>query len=81
MKLAMTSAIDAVVTDAVMPHVGGHELARFLRSNAKLAELPIVLLSGRENKQAVVAADKVNAFLYKPVKAEDLKRCLTKLLG
>src|SRR5258705_13771527 len=42
MKLALTSEIDVVVTDAVMPHISGQELARFLRSNAKVARLPII---------------------------------------
>jgi CheY-like chemotaxis protein len=81
MKLAMNSAVDVVVTDAVMPHVGGRELTRFLRSNEKLSALPIVLLTGQENKQAVATGEKVDAFLYKPVKAEDLKKTLAKLLG
>src|SRR5438874_8981006 len=52
MKLALTSDVDIVVTDAVMPHMSGQELARFLRSNAKLSQLPIVLLTGQENKEA-----------------------------
>lgn len=81
MKMALTSAIDVVVTDAVMPHMGGPELAQFLRSNAKLSGLPIVLLSGQEKKQTAVAKEKVDAFLAKPVKAEELKQCLARLLG
>src|SRR6266568_9678705 len=43
MRLALSSPIDAVVTDAIMPNLSGQELARFLRSNQKLAHLPIVL--------------------------------------
>lgn len=81
MKVAMTAAVDVVVTDAVMPHMSGPELARFLRSNAKLSNLPIVLLTGQENQQAGAVAQTVDACLYKPVKAEDLKRCLARLLG
>src|SRR5712691_11694283 len=49
MKLALSSPVDVVVTDAVMPNMGGQELARFFRSNAKLSKLPIVLLTGQEN--------------------------------
>jgi two-component system, chemotaxis family, response regulator PixH len=81
MKVAMSTSVDAVVTDAVMPHMSGQELARFLRSNGKLSKLPIVLLSGQENHKTGAVADTVDAFLYKPVKAEDLKNCLTKLLS
>jgi DNA-binding response OmpR family regulator len=81
MKLALSSPIDAVVTDAVMPHLSGQELARFVRSNAKLARVPIVLLTGQENKTAAAAPDDpIDAFLYKPVKAEELMSCLASLL-
>jgi CheY-like chemotaxis protein len=81
MKLALSSKIDAVITDAVMPHLSGHQLARFLRDNPKLAHIPIVLLTGQENKQAAAAPDEsIDAFLYKPVKAEELTSCLAGLL-
>lgn len=81
MKLALSSDIDAVVTDAIMPHLSGQQLAGFLRSNPKLASIPIVLLTGQENKErAAESDDSIDAFLYKPVKAEDLKACLGSLL-
>jgi len=81
MKVALSSQIDVVVTDAVMPHLSGQELARFLRSNQKLSHLPIVLLTGQENKEATVTAENlIDAFLYKPVRAEELKSCLAGLL-
>ena len=68
MKLALSLPIDLVVTDAVMPNLSGQELARFLRSNQKLSHLPIVLLTGQENKEAATTAENlIDAFLYKPV--------------
>ena len=82
MKVALSSPIDVVVTDAIMPNLSGQELARFLRSNPKLSHLPIVLLTGQENKEAAASAEKlIDVFLYKPVKAEELKSCLAGLLG
>jgi len=80
MKLALSSPIDVVVTDAVMPNLGGQELARFLRSNQKLSHLPIILLTGQENKEAVAGEKLIDVFLYKPVRAEELKNCLDELL-
>jgi len=81
MKLALSSPIDAVVTDAIMPHLSGQQLARFVRSNPKLAQVPIVLLTGQENKAAAASPDDlIDAFLYKPVKAEELTSCLASLL-
>ena len=80
MKLALSSAIDIVVTDAIMPHLSGQQLAAFLRKNPKLSRVPIVLLTGQENKSAAVADGSIDAFLYKPVKADELKACVGKFL-
>lgn len=81
MKLALSSPIDVVITDAIMPHLSGQELARFLRQNPKLGNVPIVLLTGQQNKQAANARDvSIDAFLIKPVKADELANCLTGLL-
>lgn len=81
MKLAMASAIDIVVTDAIMPNLSGQQLAAFLRKNPKLSTVPIVLLTGQENRTASGMADGlIDAFLYKPVKAEELKACIGRFL-
>jgi len=81
MKRALSSPIDVIGTDAIMPNLSGHELARFLRSNPKLSHLPIVMLTGQENYEAATAGENlIDAFLIKPVRAEELKSCLTGLL-
>jgi CheY-like chemotaxis protein len=81
MKLAFSADIDAVVTDAIMPHLSGQQLAGFLRSNPKLSSVPIVLLTGQENKAAATPKGvSIDAFLSKPVKAEELTTCLGGLL-
>ena len=82
MKCALSAKVDVVLTDAVMPQMNGRELARFVRNNPKLAKLPIILLTGEENDHASKAdKDLIDAFLYKPVKAEDLKTCLAKVVA
>jgi CheY-like chemotaxis protein len=81
LRCALKFEVDVVLTDAVMPQMNGRELARFLRSNPKLAKLPIVLLTGQDNDDASSADRKlIDAFLYKPVKAEELKTCLTNVV-
>jgi len=80
-KLALSSSIDLVITDAIMPNLSGQELARFLRSNPKLEKVPIVLLPGQQNRQAATSPDgSIDAFLTKPVKTDELASCLTGLL-
>ena len=81
MKVAMSSAIDVVVTDAIMPNLSGPQLAAFLRKNPKLSNIPIVLLTGQENRSASAISDvTIDAFLCKPVKADDLTNCVGKLV-
>jgi CheY-like chemotaxis protein len=81
MKAALTSTIDAVVTDAIMPHLSGYELCRFLRHHPKLGRLPVVLLSGFERADATQEAnDRPDVYLAKPVRPEELTGCLARLL-
>lgn len=81
MKAALTAAIDAVVTDAIMPHLNGYELCRFLRHHPKLSRLPVVLLSGFERTDAAQDInDRPDVYLAKPVRPEELTGCLARLL-
>lgn len=81
MRAALSNEVDAVVTDAVMPHLGGQELCRFVRRHPRLASLPVVLLSGVERYDARREGDAAaSAYLSKPVRADDLTDCLARLL-
>ncbi len=79
-KAALSSKIDAVVTDALMPHLSGHELCRYLRSRAELSGLPILLLSGLEPNAAPEQSAHADAHLTKPVRPEVFTDCLARLL-
>jgi CheY-like chemotaxis protein len=81
MKAALTHEVDAVVTDAIMPHLSGLELCRFLRNHPKLSRLPVVLLSGFESAAAAQETnDRPDVYLAKPVQPDDLVNCLDSLL-
>src|SRR3954466_6058983 len=81
MKAALTASIDAVVTDAIMPHLNGYELCRFLRHHPKLSRLPVVLLRGFERAAAAQDInDRPDVYLAKPVRPEELTGCLARLL-
>jgi len=80
MKLALSSPIDAVIADSIMPHLTGQELFRLLRSNPKVSRLPMVLLTAMENKTNLNTQDlQLDAYLYKPVTPEDVISCLSRL--
>jgi CheY-like chemotaxis protein len=81
-KLAFTAGVSAVVTDAIMPRLGGPELCRIIRGNKQLARLPLVLLSGiAANEHAPPACEHADAHLTKPVRSAELVECLRQLLA
>jgi len=80
MKLALTSSVDIVITDAMMPNLSGHELGRFLRNSPKLSNIPIILLSGMERKEGSLEEGYADALFSKPVSAEDLLESVAELL-
>lgn len=80
MKIALSSPVDVVITDAMMPNLSGHELCRFIRNSQTLAHLPVILLSALEQKETT-EGEQVDAFLSKPVAGEDLVNCIEDLLA
>ncbi|MDX6613080.1 MAG: hypothetical protein QOD75_2266 [Blastocatellia bacterium] len=82
MKIALAQPLAAVVTDAIMPHLSGQELCRFLRSYPALATLPIILLSAFEGKTSPAESGAVaDVSLVKPVKPEELTAQLARLIA
>ena len=81
MKLALSTPIDVVVTDAMMPNLSGYEFCRFLRNSQTLSRVPVILLSALERKDNNQNAEQVDAFLAKPVSAEGLIACIEELLA
>jgi CheY-like chemotaxis protein len=81
MKIALSTPIDVVVTDAMMPNLSGHEFCRFLRNSQTLAQIPVILLSALERKDTNCDADQADAFLSKPVTSEKLIECIEELLA
>lgn len=83
MKAAMSQMIDAVVTDAIMPHLNGYELCRFFRRHPKFASLPIIILSGLDQRPDAAPGDAetcADEYLSKPVRPEELTGCIERML-
>ncbi|MCY7375651.1 MAG: response regulator [Pyrinomonadaceae bacterium] len=78
MQIALTENFDAVITDAVMPNLTGHDLCRILRQNPNFKGVPLIILSGLEQETASdVEHDCADVYL---VKNANLKEELTKEL-
>ena len=71
---AHAGAFDLLVTDLVMPHLGGAETARALR--LENPDLPVVLISGyppeKENLDDLLADVRRVVFLHKPINPDEL---------
>lgn len=77
---ANTDAIDAVISDLVMPQMGGAELAKHvLKGNA---QMPIILATGYDKGWALKAVEKNDRvyILHKPFSFEELSKLLRTVL-
>ena len=74
---------DAVVSDAVMPHLTGHDLCRILRQNDVMKDVPLIILSGIEQENALSSQEsRADAYLLKSSRiSEELIEKLSELLN
>lgn len=80
-KALLDGEVDAVVTDAIMPHLDGYQLCRFVRTQPSLSHLPVIMLTGVERAHSSQAErDRADAYLSKPVRPEELTALLAQLL-
>ncbi|MCY7331463.1 MAG: response regulator [Pseudanabaena sp. CAN_BIN31] len=75
--------IDAVITDLEMPHMDGFKLLSSIRADANLHNLPIVVLTARnnENDQKLALDLGANAYFSKPYREEELVKMLQQLVA
>lgn len=77
MQIALENDIDAVVADAVMPHLSGYDLCRMLRASDDKKHVPLIILSGLTPENSIESDCIADAFL---VKDTNLKEKLTTTL-
>jgi putative two-component system response regulator len=73
---------DVLVIDAEMPHLDGYAACRALRCDPQTADLPIIMVTGRTEPGAVVAAFEAGAtdYLAKPFSLSQLRARTTTCL-
>ena len=62
------SSFDLLLTDWNMPNMSGLELLQIVRETPSTADMPVVMLTTRSNKQDIISAVKagVNNYVTKP---------------
>ncbi len=74
---------DAIVLDAMMPVMDGHEVLRRIREDETLADVPVIMLSARKQERDIVGALELGAtdYIVKPFIPEELVARLGRILG
>jgi len=78
-KLLQSSEIfSAAIFDVVMPYIQGTELVKFMQSDEKLVDIPVIMMTAEQNPK--LSSDSFSAgavaFLPKPFSATQLKTML-----
>ena len=83
LALAERERFDLVSTDVVMPNMDGYELTRRLRAMPEYADVPIVMVTSKEERiDRIRGFDAgVDAYLTKPADASELLRAVRRHLN
>jgi len=82
-KLAGDDTINFVITDWNMPVLSGLELTKNIRQDAKLAKVPILMVTTRGVKEDIIEAlqARVNNYIVKPFTPHILKEKIDAILA
>lgn len=83
MKIALAERFDAVIADAVMPNLTGHDLCRMLKQNSDYKTIPLIILSGLEREVSANIAQKcADVYLVKGANlTEELSKNLAEIIA
>src|SRR5690625_684391 len=75
LELLQTEEFDLIISDVMMPHMSGYELTQKIREQFSISELPILLLTARNQLEDIHTGflAGANDYIAKPVEAVELK--------
>ena len=82
LPILQSGGIDFLVTDWNMPGMPGLDLLKAVRSDPKLAKLPVLMLTAEAKREQIIEAAQagVNGYVIKPFTAVTLKEKIDKIL-
>ncbi len=81
-QLALDQHPDLILSDVVMPYRDGFEILRVIRRDARLANVPIIILSMKDKEEDIVHGLRMGAddYVVKPFNARELLARIRKQL-
>jgi len=83
LPMLQAGGFDFLISDWNMPGMSGLELVKAVRQDAKLAKMPVLMLTAEAKREQIIEAAQagVNGYVIKPFTAETLKEKLDKILA
>ena len=83
LPILQQGGIDFLITDWNMPGMPGLDLLKAVRADAKLAKMPVLMLTAEAKREQIIEAAQagVSGYVIKPFTAETLKEKLDKILA
>jgi CheY-like chemotaxis protein len=81
LRLVKSVLPDLVITDFMMPEMSGMELALVTKTDATIAHIPIILMTGAHLKEDMARHALFSCVLEKPLSAPLLMEAIFRLVG
>ena len=83
MKAAEEGYYDAILMDIQMAQKSGIETLREIRGMEKCKDIPVIMITSKQDKATVVESSKlgVDDYVVKPFKGDDLRRRIGRVMG
>jgi two-component system, chemotaxis family, chemotaxis protein CheY len=83
LPLLKAGAFEFLITDWNMPGMAGLDLLKAVRGDAKLAKLPVLMLTAEAKREQIIEAAQagVSGYVIKPFTAVTLKEKIDKILA
>lgn len=80
LRLLLVHQFDLLLVDWMLPGLSGLELVKRVRMGVKHAEVPIIMVTGQNDKEQVqeAAAAGINGYVLKPPSKETLAKALAR---
>jgi two-component system, chemotaxis family, chemotaxis protein CheY len=83
LPLLKAGSFEFLITDWNMPGMAGLDLLKAVRADAKLAKLPVMMLTAEAKREQIIEAAQagVSGYVIKPFTAQTLKEKIDKILA